>query len=283
MKARARPSPARRKLRRKKVVVVGNCQAETVTKGLRHCILGDRFDPVYHFVALDRGQHEQGRKDLAECDLILVQGIADWDGYPLRQFIPQGTETITFPCLWFASLWPFDGNNGPTDREAAASSAAQPVFTYFDGLLGRLRKEIPDKEERFATYRSLNQPGLFNYRRMHDFEERRLQRLDREFQCDIGRYILDRFRHERLFHTTNHPNAMLYKLLMQLICDRLGLSLSFPYEQSLDQIDGIQVPVHPRVARSLGVDWVNDETQYVFGDRMVTWESYVRLYIEHYG
>jgi len=217
-----------------------------VTRGFRHEILKERFDPIYHFVALEQSLHKQGKLDLAECDLMIVQSIGAWDDYPLRQFIRHGMQTITFPCLWFASPWPFDGNNGPTDREAEARNKTEPLFTYFDCLLGRLRKEIYDKEQRLAEYRSLKTTGLINYCRVHDFEEHRLLKMDSEFGCEIGRFILGHFRTERLFHTTNHPNATLYTMLMQLICDRMGLGLSFLYDERLDQIDGIQVPIHQR-------------------------------------
>ena len=254
-----------------------------VTRGFRHEILNERFDPIYHFVALEQSLHKQGKLDLAECDLMIVQNIGAWDDYPLRQFIRHGMQTITFPCLWFASLWPFDGNNGPTDREAEARNKTEPLFTYFDGLLGRLRKEICDKEQRLAEYRSLKTTGLINYRRVHDFEERRLLKMDSEFGCDIGRFILGHFRTERLFHTTNHPNAKLYTMLMQLICDRMGLGLSFPYDERLDQVDGIQVPIHPKIAEAFSVDWVNRATKYIFSNHLVTWEDYIRSYIDYNG
>ena len=44
-----------------------------------------------------------------------------------------------------------------------------------------------------------------------------------------------------------------------------------------------QVPVHPKVARGLGVRWADEKTRYIVHGREVRWEDYIRSYIEHYG
>jgi hypothetical protein len=44
-----------------------------------------------------------------------------------------------------------------------------------------------------------------------------------------------------------------------------------------------QVPIHPKVARDLEVKWADERTRYLNRGRQVTWESYIRSYIEHYG
>jgi hypothetical protein len=44
-----------------------------------------------------------------------------------------------------------------------------------------------------------------------------------------------------------------------------------------------QVPVHPRLARDLGVAWATENRRYLNHGREITWETYIRQYIEHYG
>src|SRR2546430_901311 len=75
------------------------------------------------------------------------------------------------------------------------------TFLYHDGLLARLRKEIPDREERLLAYRSLSVDGIINFTRLHDFEKRRLMAMDKQFGCEIGQFILDNFQRRRLFYT----------------------------------------------------------------------------------
>lgn len=265
------------------IVVIGNCQGETVAAGLRHPAFVGCLVATYHFVDLPQESHEVGRRDLALCDTVLIQDIGNFADYPLRDAIPTRARTITFPCLRLASLWPFDSQNGPGDAVARARGDEPPVFTHFDGLLARLRTLIPDPEARYQAYRALAVEGLVNFRRMHQFEERRLNNLDSRFDCAIGRSILDNFRATRLFGATGHPKRALYFLLLEWLLPRLGIAGGYPDDSALEPADADEVPVHPLVARALDVAWADETTTYRFHGRQVSWEDYVRLYIRHFG
>lgn len=271
--------------RRQNVLIIGNCQAETVAEAFRRAApLRRRFDANYQFVGLQRGLQESGRRLLERADLLLVQDIKDWEWYPLRDFIPASAEIVEFPFLRFASLWPFDGYGGINDVEAHQREWPDLTFIYLDGLLGRLRKEIPDKEARFQAYRSLDVPGVVNYVRLHDFERRHLEALDRKFGCDVGKFILDNFRDRQLFFALNHPDLDVFRVLLNWMMRRLGIEGDYtePLEH-LEVVRRVQVPVHPKVAQTLGVTWANEQTLYRYEGRQITWEQYVRAYIDHYG
>jgi len=57
--------------------------------------------------------------------------------------------------------------------------------------------------------------------------------------------------------------------------------------RSAEDIDShfnkVQIPVHPLVATMLGVKWANEHARYLFEGEQMTWETYVRRYIDHYG
>src|ERR1700726_4812060 len=104
---------------RTKILIVGNCQAQTVHEALaRSGEFDDRLDVKYRFVGLQQNQHEAGKAEVESSDVLLVQDIRDWENYPLRPYIRDGVRIIKFPLLHFASLWPFDHYNGPGDKEA---------------------------------------------------------------------------------------------------------------------------------------------------------------------
>jgi hypothetical protein len=269
--------------RPQQIVVVGNCQAEVVTKGLAHPALGGRFAATYHFVDLETSRREEGRRELAECDVVLAQDIANFDDYALRDAIPEGHKVIKFPCIRLVSLWPFDGRNGPDDKAARQQDGEGGPFTHFDGLLGRLRSRIPDPKARFAAYRTLTAGGMTNFARLHEFEARRLATMDRQFGCRIGDFILADFRSQRLFRATGLPNPALYRMLMQLILARLGSGTAYPEDPALGLDDGDEVPVHPLVATALGVTWAGEDASYRFRGKHVHWEDYIRAYIERFG
>jgi hypothetical protein len=269
---------------RTRVLIIGNCQAQTVHEALvRSGEFDDRLDVKYHFVALQQNLHEQGKAELETSDILLVQDIKDWDDYPLRPHIRDDVRVIKFPLLHFASLWPFDHYNGPGDREAYEREWPNLTFLYQDGLLARLRKEIPDREERLLAYRTLSVGGLINFTRLHDFEKRRLTAMDKQFGCEIGQFVLDNFQRRRLFYTTNHPNGQIIGMLMQFLLRRLGVDRAYRSIGILDHLRRLQVPVHPKVAEALGVKWADTNTKYLYCGEQITWETYVRRYIEHYG
>lgn len=282
-----RGTPARPALlgdRRLKVIVVGNCQALIVHEALlRSPDLNARISARYHFVGLQKALQDEGRRELAACDMLLVQEIRDWEDYPLRDAIPDAVPIIKFPLLFLASLWPFDHHNGRGDRDAYDREWPNLTFPYLDGLLGRLRREIPDREARFAAYRDLAVDGLINHVRLHDFESRRLQAMDRTYGFGIGRFILDNFQRRRLFYTINHPNRDILGLLVQHVVRRLGIAQPYRPPATLDHLSRLQVPLHPRVARALGVAWADETTLYTYAGRQITWEAYTRAYIDHYG
>src|ERR1700682_3876960 len=99
----------------RKLVVIGNCQAEIVAEGLRQPAFAPHLAVTCHFVEFPDCRHESGRQDLLDCDTVLVQDISNYDNYPLRDAIPERAEFIRFPCLGLASPWPFDSQSGPGD------------------------------------------------------------------------------------------------------------------------------------------------------------------------
>ena len=186
---------------RRKIVIIGNCQSETLRQGFARIEpLNRLFDVKYHFIQLPKNLHEFAARDLETCDVVLIQDIRLWDEFPLRDCIRPAADAVRFPLVRFASPWPFDSWNGPGDKEAYDREAPNLTFPYLDGLLGRLRREIPDKEERFEAYRSLELPGVVNYRRLHELEIRRLGGMDRKFDFAIGAFILENFQTRRILH-----------------------------------------------------------------------------------
>jgi hypothetical protein len=279
------PAPAVHPLARRKIVIIGNCQSETLRQGFAQIeLLNSRFDVRYHFVQLQKNLHEFAARDLESCDILLIQDIRLWDEFPLRDCVRPAADQVRFPLVRLASLWPFDSWNGPGDKQAYEREAPNLAFPYLDGLLGRLRSEVPDPEARFQAYRTLDVPGLINYRRLHEMEIRRLGSMDRKFDFAIGEFILEKFRQKRVFHTTVRPNWEVFNLLMQFVARQVGVTEAVSLTAGVDaSLRNPQVPIHPKIARDLEVRWVDGSTRYLNRGIEVTWEAYTRSYIEHYG
>jgi hypothetical protein len=108
--------------RRTNVLIIGNCQAGLVAESFRkNAFLASRFRTRHHWMELPANQHEQAKRELSECDILLVQDIREWPDYPLRSYVPAAVPIIRFPCLRFASLGrsthsmaPMTGRRGST-------------------------------------------------------------------------------------------------------------------------------------------------------------------------
>ncbi|HLY46227.1 MAG TPA: WcbI family polysaccharide biosynthesis putative acetyltransferase [Stellaceae bacterium] len=282
---RASAAPRPRASAKRKIVLIGNCQCETLRQGFAHVeALNRRFEVKYHFVQLPRTLHEFAARDLESCDVLLIQDTRLWDAFPLRDCVRPGAEVLRFPPVRFTSPWPFDAWNGPGDRAAHAREAPNLTFPYLDGLLGRLRGEIPDKEARFRAYRSLTCPGVVNYRRLHELEMRRLAATDKKYAITIGDFISGNFANRQIFHTTVRPNWEIFGQLLRFVARLVGVREPIALPSSVDAaLRNPQIPVHPKVARDLGIGWADERTRYLNRGRAMTWEAYIRSYIEHYG
>lgn len=269
---------------RKRIVIFGNCQGNLLADALRyHSGFTRYFSVKHHYMELPENLHEQGRRDLDECDLMLVQDIKEWEQYPLRGHVRSDLPTLRYPCVRFASPWPFDAFNGPDDRFARNRDHPNFEFTYFDGLLARLRKDMPDLEKRFRAYQSLKISRIIDFNRLHTYEQARLEEMDRRFAAGIGAYVLENFRKKQVFYTTAHPNGRIMKMLVKQVTKELGLSLNFWLPGSLNSLKRLQVPIHPKVGAALGIKWATANRQYLVRGEWVTWEDYFRKYIAYYG
>ncbi len=266
-----------------RIVIVGNCQAEALAQAFQRGLARDRLRVKYHFMAMSPLYLDEARRDLQHCDVVLMQRIAECENYPLRHDIPARTEIAPFPCLRLAALWPFDSYNGPQDHAALAAEGENRAFPYLDWRLAQLREAEPDPEARFSAYAELGATDLRLVKRLADWETRRLAAMDREFDTDMGAYIEAHYRRRRLFHTTTHPGPALMRKLRDWTLRRLGRPRPLALDRQLDLLNEWQIPVHPQVARTLGATWADARARYQGPSGALTWETYIRAYIQRYG
>ncbi len=187
-----------------------------------------------------------------------------------------------FPDVVMRSLWPFDPQNG--HRDDAVRDTPDAVIRHPDGALAQLRLMEPNKARRLERYRALDFDAAGSIDRLGVAQLRFLEGIDRTTQAGLGRFIIDRFRREQLFYNATHPSETVFQALCAFVWDRLGELGPLPALPDMDGWREWSVPVHPGVARRLGINWATENTRYRYATLgEVTWEQWVRAYIDRLG
>ena len=270
---------------RKQVLFVGNCNAHDLS--LAFSALDELTgDFAFHHLALHATPvpTPEIRQIAQTAHAVFIQNIAEAERFR-DAHVPSGVRCFGYPNLLRRALWPFDGLVYGRDPLAEADAARAGNIRFPDGLLGKLRTEVPDPEARFVAYRDLKASGINrNFTRLLEMEDEMLTHIDHIFDCQLGRFVREHTRTDQLFHWLGHPSGVLYAALMRYCCEKLGLPGVRPQPSAVDGWSAMQIPIHPRVAEQLGIAWAGPERVYTYAPLgPVTWEQYVRHYIRILG
>lgn len=269
--------------RRSTVLIIGNCLVTTMAQGLAgHPLTGGAFRFVG--IPLNRAALEDAEfaQELAEASHIFLQMTAA-DRLPsLRAAARQDAKFDLFPDVVMRALWPFDPQNG--HRDDLVVDTPDAVIRHPDGALAQLRLAEPNKGRRFERYRTLDFAAARSINRLGAAQLRYLEGIDRATSAGLGRFVAGRFQREQLFYNATHPAEPVFQALCADVWDRLGEPKPLPPLPDMDGWKTWSVPVHPGVARHLGVTWATETTRYRYATLgEVTWEQWVRVYIDRLG
>jgi len=264
------------------VVVIGNCIAEGIGDGLSTSSATSRFRFVVIPIHLKSLQDPDILSLLAEASHAFVQHFDDIDLSFVNSAVSPDCALFQFPSLALHNLWPFDASNGYRDKIAEAFPESR--IRHFDGALASLRSIEPDKRKRIARYNELDFPLASKIDRIAKAQALFLQQIDRRTDCQIGRFIERNHRERQLFYSTHHPSEPVFQELCEYCWGKLGLPGTAPAFLGGNGWKDWSVPVHPLIARRLGVVWAHEATRYSYatlGD--ITWKDWVEAYVETFG
>lgn len=262
-------------------IIAANCQgayfkaALSSSPGFR-----ERYE-IHYFVNYN---HETVPPELLKrCMLLIYQPLGpkwgDLSSYKLLHGVAPGCRTISVNYLTFPVYWPFmahDSRNQPDQDHPFGQ------FPYGDSLIMEMLAAgmKPDEVVRnylegpYVAAKTSADKILQDYiTKQRDLEERRDQKvLD---------YILANYRTTRLFETYNHPARPLCLYQANDILERLGLPhLLESQHPPLPYLQDNQQPIHPVVARALGLEFeCSDTTIYNVWKKPLTFAEYTRAYV----
>lgn len=197
-------------MRKRNVVVVGNCQASAIANLYRDFVGNPNLEAVTYF---DDHMVPQERKQeaVAGADLIIVQDRDFNHGLESEQ-LGGGVEIVPFPMVLAGFIWPYA-------NEPHVHNVPEPPFSdgpypsqLSDGFLNRLIVKGVPPEEALDQYLALNVAQATHIDRMAEIYFDRQRERDTRTGFDLAATIEASYGGEALFRTPHHPNARLSTL-----------------------------------------------------------------------
>jgi hypothetical protein len=264
------------------VAIIGACLAETLARGLtRSPVLAGAFRFVAVPLHITPLTDPDVQATLAGASHIFVQ--SNISEIALIRAQAPSAQIVLFPDIVMRSLWPFDASSGYRDA-AIPEPVTTGIIRHADGVLARLRDVEPDPVRRFELYRALAFEEAQTIERLATVQARFLDQIDEETEAGLGAFITAEFRSRPLFYNSTHPSGAVFQALGAFVWRKLDMAGRPPVFTGMDDWKAWSVPVHPGVAKRLGVTWATERTRYHY-DTLgeVTWEEWVRAYIDQCG
>ena len=274
------------------LIVFGNCQAGPLAAVLRRLPgIGSRFQ-ITAVSSFDMAQNRPARFleaiDMAGVVLLLGQretaaALPAW----LTGVLPPRAGVVQFAAMDTGVLWPFHARD-PRNRPEPGHPFGR--YPYGDRLVIELMAGGLTGAALFDEYwrRSTAEvSGLLPGLRRQD--EARLRARDAMLDVGIGDIVLDQMGVQPLFNTFNHPTGWLFRQLAGRLVDAVCRALGLPggadeVRTRLPNFDPLrheQVPIHPAIARRLGLAWWQAGQTYRRPDgEMLNFRQYMRRYMD---
>lgn len=267
----------------KRCVVYANCQGKGVAEALK---LSREYTERFETTCISNWNIQAFPFDaLKGCDLFVYQPVAERPGIPstgtiLKQ-LPDHCRALSMPYMYMNGLWPFHARS---PRAETGPAFPKERHYYADTMLDALAATPLPVENVRKIYMNLD------FEREHNvwaaIEESLEIQKNKERHLDIKTYgyVKNRLGSEKLFLTVRHPTPALYRIAANQILHTLGIAaITEKALSSIGPIYGVQYhhPIHPAVARVLGLDYVTLDTRYNLWGELFTYEEYIDDYVVH--
>jgi len=263
------------------IVFIGNCQAVTLSNIYKTLVVPHTGDTVQCL-----GCNAPSADDLRTieiADLVVEQVFDIKQGIDLDTLSLRGRR-VRVPVVGAPFLWPFAGTAHP---ESVSRYAGYDPFRpeMGDGHLNRLLKEGLDPDEAARRYIDADVCRLVNLDRLREITMDRQRARDAATGYRCADLIEDGIAENQLFLTPFHPTLAVSRYIALRFLEDIGAPSS-----AVDRVGRLMtdsfyfkfgLPIHPSVARHLGLRWADAETRYRSHDEgYLTFAEFVHRYVE---
>jgi len=228
------------------------------------------------------GITEQEKILINKCDIFIMQrGHMQFPSF--IDDLPSDCRIISFPVIWFNTLWPFyrvDARNKNT-KDAEFPFGKYP---YGDKEVISLLKKGLTTEEVFRKYMDLNVLDKIDLNNFHADNLSMGKELENKCDLKIYDYIGKNFLNKRLFYTFNHPAPELLLVQLEQILGKItGEKISNSQKQKIfkmNPLGNMELPIHPQIIEHFNLEWISTDYKYKYGQKtFITFEKYCWNYI----
>ena len=282
----------------KKIIVIwANCQGDSINSMLNKYYL-NKFN-IYSYSNYDYMKNKIKLPDfMCKCDIFIYQNYAEKnDEYDLNNIlnniIPPNAIKICFPTLHRNYLqFPFDVFS-PENNKTISNKNPHGKFFYGIGVIKDLineenNKNIKNKEEiKKYVIESIENKEFIKKNIMENYENNTIEFLKlKALNSDIPNiydFIINNYKHIRLYHNPNHPNGILLNELCKEIFKKLNLELPNEME-NIKILDNLlkdwKMPIFLSVVEYYNMKNVDNECSSFYHDDIYDIKTYIYKYID---
>lgn len=271
-------------MRKKNVVIVGNCQASAVANVYRDFVGNPNLETVTYFNDHDVPP-EETRRAVADADLVIVQDRDFNNGLQAKELRP-GIAIQPFPMVLAGFIWPYANEPHVRNMPEPPFSDGPYPSQLSDSYLNRLIEKGVPEQEALDRYLALDIARSTGLDRLMEIYFHRQHARDARSGFALAYEIERTYRTEPLFRTPHHPNERLFGLVVTQLFERLGVpgSVAEAAVQSLHTtpfpLD--ELPIHPGVMRHLDLTFADENSRYSYFDEgRFTFSEYVLRYMRY--
>lgn len=274
-----------------KLLILANCQAVALSKICEKITTADgaplfqvlTVKPVYEMTKEERPRLEGL---LQECDILLYQPhfkhkfTPEWRTSDYWVANTTAQYKVSFQSLFFSAYNP----ELTYVRNKHGQHLNEGFVDYHDKRI--LKLFLQDKPEtEIADFFSSIQPVEIDITQVlaDSLKEMKTREVEQNLVIKVSGFIEKNFTKQRLFYTYNHPaNAVLYEVVRQLLVI-VGheSSILVPIKNELLRFD--YFPISPAVEKFLGLEFSDNQDEYLIQGEEYNKQSLVKRYLEIYS
>lgn len=271
-------------MRRKQVMVVGNCQASAIANFYRDHVGAPNQEDVLFIddLGLDTAALQarvQGADTLIIQERDFKHGLGEAE-------LGNGVDVFRFPLILAGFLWPFANEPHVHNVPERPISDGPYPSQMSDSYLNRLIRKGLTPEQALEEYLALDIARYAHLDRMTELYLDRQRERDAATGFAIAGEIEKGFRIERMFLTAEHPDARLFGI----VAAQLFAQMAVPADVTANALETLirspfpptELPLHPGVIDHFGLTFATPETRYRFLDEgLFTFAEYVLRYMRY--